>query len=64
MTRATTLVTVVGTAMLVAGAAVDPGWTQTSRLNPNGNVREEAYIRLPLSAADQRYGSIDGTRMK
>ena len=64
MTRATTLVTVVGTAMLVAGAAVDPGWTQTSRLNQNGNLRAGAYIRLPLSAADQRYGSIDGTRMK
>ena len=64
MTRATTLVMMIGTAVLVAGVVVDAGWAQTSRLDPNGNVREGAYIRLPLSAADQRYTSIDGTRMK
>ena len=64
MTPSTKLVTVIWTAMLLAGVAVDAGWAQTSRLDPSGNVREEAYIRLPLSSADQRYGSIDGARMK
>ena len=64
MTRATKLVTVIGAAGLVAGVAVDAGWAQTSRLEPSGNLREGAYIRLPLSTADQRYGSIDGAQMK
>ena len=64
MTRVTELVTVLPTAMLLVGVAVDVGWAQPRRLDPSGNVREEAYLRLPLSSADQRYGSIDGARMK
>ena len=33
---------------------------QSSRLDTSGHVREEAYIRLPLSAADEKYAAIDG----
>ncbi len=37
---------------------------QTSRLDESGNIKEDAYIRMPLSAANQQYASIDGARMK
>ncbi len=61
MKRHTTLI-----AALSLSVAWLPGAThaQTSRLDTSGHVLEDAYIRLPLSAADQRYGSIDGARMK
>ena len=64
MTPATRWAAAIGTAMFVIGVAAGTGLAQTSRLDPDGNVREEAYIRIPLSAADQRYTSIDGARMK
>ena len=55
---------VIGAAVLVAGAAAGTGLAQTSRLDADGNVREDAYIRIPLSDADQRYAAIAGARMK
>ena len=64
MTQATKLTGAIGTALCLIGGAVDVGVAQTSRLDAGGNVREGAYIRLPLSATDQRYASIDGARMK
>lgn len=64
MIRTTQLVTVIGTTMLVNSVAAGTGLAQTGRLDTAGNIREEAYIRLPLSAADRRYISIDGARMK
>ena len=48
--------------MLVAAAGTVPA--QTSRLDAEGNVREDAYIRIPLSEADQRYAAIDGAHLK
>lgn len=54
----------IGTAMLVIGAAAGTALAQTSRLDADGNVREDAYIRIPLSDADRRYAAIDGARMK
>ena len=64
MTPATRRAAVIGAAMLTAGVAAGTGLAQTSRLDGDGNVREDAYIRLPLSDADQRYAAIDGARMK
>ena len=55
MTPATRWAAAVGTAMFVIGVAAGTGLAQTSRLDGDGNVREDAYIRLPLSDADQRY---------
>ena len=37
---------------------------QTSRLDESGNIKEDAYIRMPLSDANRHYASIDGARMK
>ena len=62
MTPATRRAAVIGTAMLVAAAG--SAHAQTSRLDADGNVREDAYIRIPLSEADQRYATIDGARLK
>lgn len=64
MTRATRRAAEIAAAMLVAGAAAGAALAQTSRLDADGNVREDAYIRIPLSDADQRYAAIDGARMK
>jgi len=41
--------------MLVAGNTSEEVRAQTSRLDAFGNVREESYVRMPLSAADQKY---------
>ena len=56
--------TAFGIAALATVVVVDAVWAQSRRLEPDGNLREDAYIRLPLSAADQRYASIDGAEMK
>ena len=48
MIRTTQLVTVIGTTMLVNSVAAGTGLAQTGRLDTAGNIREEAYIRLPL----------------
>ena len=64
MTRAVDVVALVVAAMLVAVAAAEGVRAQTSRLDASGNIREESYIRLALSEADQKYAAIDGRRMK
>ena len=56
--------TAFGIAVLATVVVVDAVWAQSRRLDTDGNLREDAYIRLPLSAADQRYASIDGAKMK
>ncbi len=64
MTRLANVLALRVTAALFVGVAAEEAGAQTLRLDASGNVREEAYIRLPLSAADQKYAAIDGTRMK
>ena len=64
MTRARTGLAVIVVTSIVFGLASDNLFAQTSRLDASGNVREDGYIRLPLSAADQKYAGIEGTRMK
>ena len=64
MTRLANVLGLTLTAALVVGVAGVATRAQTVRLDASGNVREDAYIRLPLSAADEKYAAIDGTRMK
>ena len=64
MTRALSTVKLVVAAVFVLGHAYEEVRAQTSRLDDSGNVRQGSYIRLPLSAADQKYASIDGARIK
>jgi hypothetical protein len=54
-------------APLVIGALVAFGatpWAQQRLLDSAGHVRDDAFMRVPLSPADQKYADIDGTRMK
>jgi hypothetical protein len=37
---------------------------QQRLIDSSGNVRDDAFMRVPLSAADQKYADIDGARMK
>lgn len=64
MTRVPNVLKLVVAATLIAGIASEEVRAQTSRLDASGNVREDSYIRIPLSVADQKYAAIDGGRMK
>ncbi|HUP51096.1 MAG TPA: hypothetical protein VM198_01370, partial [Longimicrobiales bacterium] len=56
--------------LLAAGAAVrlaaqtPPNPLGQPLLDADGNVREDAFLRIPLRPEDARYGVIDGTRLK
>ena len=64
MTPVTWRTAIIGAAVLMIEAAAGTAPAQTSRLDADGNVREDAYIRIPLSEADQRYATIAGARLK
>jgi hypothetical protein len=57
------LIAAVLTIGVVAGQAVAQE-TPRSRVDDDGNVRESAYIRLPLLGEALTYAAIDGARMK
>jgi hypothetical protein len=56
--------------LLAAGSAVrlaaqtPPNPLGQPLLDADGNVREDAFVRIPLRPEDARYGVIDGTRLK
>ncbi len=60
--RALGPIALVATVMSLATA--DPALGQARRLNESGQLRDEAYIRIPLAASEQQYAGIDGGRMK
>ena len=49
---------------LIATCLIPFSTAQESRLDADGNIREDAYIRIPLNEENQRYADIEGTRMK
>ena len=49
---------------LIAALFIPFSTAQESRLDADGNIREDAYIRIPLNEENQRYADIEGTRMK
>ena len=49
---------------LIATCLIPFSTAQESRLDADGNIREDAYIRIPLNEENQRYADIDGSRMK
>jgi hypothetical protein len=51
----------VAVSLVAMGAAVA---AQRQLVDSAGNVRDEAFMRMPLAAADQKYADIDGARMK
>ncbi len=55
------------TAVALAVSLVALGTALTAQrqlVDSAGNVRDDAFLRMPLAAADQKYADIDGARMK